>query len=141
MGHLLWQLVGQLFSGLAIIFLMLAMLAVVRRQWAAAAAVVGIMSAINILQADAPLLSAPFSILIWALLLLVLIRFGLVAVVVIQVFSGILDTFPITTDTSAWYAGIGYFGLFVMALLVFYGFYVARGGNEALPAGGMAPVH
>ncbi|NDQ56030.1 MAG: serine/threonine protein kinase [Acidipila sp.] len=140
MGHLLWELVVQLFSGLAIIFLMLAMLAVVRRKWAAAAAVVGIMSAINILQAEAPLLSAPFSILIWALLLLVLIRFGLVAVVVIQVFSGILDTFPITTDTSAWYASIGYFGLLLMALLVFYGFTIARGGNQALAAGGVEPA-
>ena len=130
----LWQIVLQVFFSLAALFLMLLMRAILRKQWAASAAVVLLMSALPILQADAPLLFAPFAILIWILLVYVLVRFGLVAVVAILVFSTLLDSFPITTDTTAWYAGVGYLGIFLMALMVFYGFYTARGSKPLFAA-------
>jgi hypothetical protein len=62
----------------------------------------------------------------------VMIRFGLVALTAALAFSSILDGFPITTDTAAWYAGVGYLGIFLMALMIFYGFNTARGGRAAV---------
>jgi Protein kinase domain len=130
----LWQIVQQVFFSLAVMFLLLFMKAILRKQWAASAAVVLLMSALPILQADLPLLFAPFAILIWALLVFVLIRFGLVAVTSILLFSSIVDSFPITTETTAWYAGIGYLGIFLMAVMVFYGFHTARGSKPLFAA-------
>jgi len=128
-GYSLWQLAGQIFVGLALMFLMLFLRWVLRKEWLAAAAVVVIMSAQNALQATEPLLAAPFVLLIWALLVLVLVRFGLVAIAALFVFDLLIDSFPVTTDTSAWYAGVGYCAVVAMAVMAFYGFRTALAGK------------
>ena len=37
--------------------------------------------------------------------------------------------FPLTTQWSAWYAGISLTGILLMAALAFYGFYTSLGGQ------------
>jgi serine/threonine-protein kinase len=129
-GYSLWQLAEQIFVGLALMFLMLFLRWVLRKQWLAAAAVVVLMTALNALQSSEPLLVTPFVLLIWALLVIVLVRFGLVAITALFVFDLLLDSFPITTDTSAWYAGVGYLAIMLMAALTFYGFRISLGGKS-----------
>ncbi len=41
----------------------------------------------------------------------------------------ILRCLPLTTQGSAWYAGIGLAGILLMAAMAFYGFYTSLGGR------------
>ena len=58
-----------------------------------------------------------------------LIRFGLLWLVVSWVFGNLLASFPLTTQGSAWYAGISLAGILLMAAMAFYGFYTSLGGR------------
>jgi hypothetical protein len=40
-----------------------------------------------------------------------------------------LTTFPLTSQASAWYAGISLTGILLMAALALYGFYTSLGGR------------
>lgn len=59
-----------------------------------------------------------------AALILVFLRFGLLALVFGNYFFHFLE-FPLTTDSSAWYAGTSLFLLLVLAALAVYGFRIA----------------
>ena len=67
--------------------------------------------------------------LIFALILVVTTRFGLLAMIASIVFVLILSTCPMTSDFSAWYAGSTIFGLGAGLALVLYSFYVSLGGQ------------
>ena len=70
------------------------------------------------------------SLIYWGLLVFLLIRFGLLACVAqdrLQTVS--LESFPLTTQGSAWYAGISLAGILLMAAMAFYGFYTSLGGR------------
>ena len=56
-------------------------------------------------------------------------RLGLLWLVVASVFGGLLSNFPLTTQGSAWYAGISLAGILLMAAMAFYGFYTSLGGR------------
>jgi hypothetical protein len=43
--------------------------------------------------------------------------------------------FPITLDTSAWYSGIGYVGLTVLAAVLLYGFRTSLGSRRVFNLG------
>ncbi|MGA2689687.1 MAG: hypothetical protein ABSE85_16620, partial [Candidatus Korobacteraceae bacterium] len=45
------------------------------------------------------------------------------------VFAGLLHDFPLTTQGSAWYAGISLTGILLMAAMALYGFYTSLGGR------------
>jgi hypothetical protein len=128
-SYSLWQAVLQVFFSLALLFLLLFLRWVLRREWLAAAAMAGIMSLPAVLQSDAPPAFSIFPVLVWAILAFVLIRYGVVAITAMFLFSSLLDSFPITTDTSAWYASIGYVAVLLMAAMVFYGFRTALAGK------------
>jgi phosphatidylserine decarboxylase len=59
----------------------------------------------------------------------VLIRFGLLAFAVQGLFNILLETYPLTTQGSAWYAGISLAGILLMAAMAFYGFYISLAGQ------------
>lgn len=65
-----------------------------------------------------------------------LIRLGFLAMVAQGVFEFCsLDGFPLTTQGSAWYAGISVTGILLMSAMAFYGFHTSLG---ALPVFGGA---
>ncbi len=64
-----------------------------------------------------------------ALLLFVLIRFGLVSAIVCLVVSQIFQFFPMTFDASAWYSGYGFAALAIFAAVVFYALHTSLGGQ------------
>jgi len=73
---------------------------------------------------------APQSLRLFSILaVFVMIRFGLLALVANHVVFSILQHFPLTTEFSAWYAGIGLTGILLIVSLAFYGFYVSLGGR------------
>jgi hypothetical protein len=56
-------------------------------------------------------------------------RLGLLWLVVTWVFASLPASFPLTTQSSASYAGIGLAGILLMAAMAFYGFYTSLGGR------------
>jgi hypothetical protein len=58
-----------------------------------------------------------------------MIRFGLLALVVNFVVFNIVQNFPLTTQGSAWYAGISLAGILLIAAMAIYGFYTSLGGR------------
>ena len=72
-----------------------------------------------------------------ATLVFILMRLGLVAVIAMLYFAGLGDSYPITTDTSAWYSGIGFAALAAMAALALSGLVTAL-GLGAFSRGGRA---
>jgi hypothetical protein len=68
-------------------------------------------------------------LIINGLAVFMLIRFGLLWLVAGFVFGEFLESFPLTTQGSAWYAGISLAGILLMAAMAFYGFYTSLGGR------------
>jgi hypothetical protein len=58
-----------------------------------------------------------------------LIRFGLLTLVTNFVFYYVLGNYPLTTQGSAWYAGISLAAILFMAAIAAYAFYTSLGGR------------
>jgi hypothetical protein len=63
--------------------------------------------------------------------LVVLLRFGVVALVAMSILTRLLTWLPLTLDTDAWYFGRSLTVLLSIAALATYGFLVALGGRPA----------
>jgi serine/threonine-protein kinase len=120
-----------LFIPLAILFVLFLLRALLRREWAAAVAFVLLFTVFQALGAgrQVVLFNLVDGLIFWGLSAFVLIRFGLLAFAVSGFFTGLLFIFPLTTQWSAWYAGISLAGILLMAAIVLYGFYASLGGR------------
>jgi predicted Ser/Thr protein kinase len=101
-----------------------------RRDWLAAGGVVLIYMALNWLANPAsPALSALFGGVQTALLVFVMLRFGLVALIASSFALELLIMFPITADFSVWYAGASLFALLSVAAMAAFGFRTSLAGR------------
>ena len=66
-----------------------------------------------------------------AVLVWVMISYGLVTLIVALYVVYVLNTFPITFDLQAWYADLSLCALAVVTALAIYGFVTARSGPIA----------
>ena len=66
------------------------------------------------------------------LFVVLLMRNGLLACIVL-LFVQYCLRFPITFHTSAWYAGSGLFVLAMIAAVAVYGYYISLGGRQSVP--------
>jgi hypothetical protein len=78
--------------------------------------------------------SLPAFLVIAALLIFVLMRFGLVTFLVLLFISGLFGNTPATLDTSAWYFGYGFATLAIFAAIVLYAFRTSLGSRPLLAA-------
>jgi hypothetical protein len=69
-------------------------------------------------------------------LMVLLSRFGLLAVVIEMFVTQLLMRFPLTLDPSRWYFGHGMLAVAIVLGLAIYGFHTSLGGQKAL--GGLA---
>ena len=125
------RVILALFISLAFLFVLFLLRALLRKEWAAAIACVLLFTVFY-----APANRSHFApvvlvtgLISLALTVFLLIRFGLLAVVAAGVFNDLLGSFPLTTQGSAWYAGISLAGILLMAAMAFYGFYTSLGGR------------
>ncbi len=58
-----------------------------------------------------------------------LLRYGIVVFEASTLFYELLMGFPITTQMSAWYSGIGLTGLALLLALTLYAFHTSLGGQ------------
>jgi hypothetical protein len=117
-------------QGLVWFVLIFILRAALRRDWLAAGGVVLIYMALNWLANPAsPALSALFGGVQTALLVFVMLRFGLVALIASSFALELLIMFPITADFSVWYAGASLFALLSVAAMAAFAFRTSLAGR------------
>jgi len=121
-------------NGLLLLFLLLILRVVLRRQWAAVAALCLISSAVFILDGwqGTPWIDVTFGALIGVAIVVALVRFGLLAAMVSVFVRQILFIYPTTLDLSTWYAGGTVLVLLIVVALSAVGFYLSLGGRPLL---------
>lgn len=117
--------------GLGTLFLLFLFRVLLKRQWAAVTAFLLITTAISVALMESPVAVA-VSVLYWACMLLVLARYGLVALIAGLQFGMVFRTSPITTQMSAWYSATGMTMLAVLIGVTVFAFYTSLGGRPVL---------
>jgi len=132
-SHLFAPAIAMFFALAGALFFFL-LRAVLRKEWLAAAVFVSFSAAPLFL--DGGLISGAFALVVSAAFIFVFLRFGLLAWVFANYFGHCLQ-FPLTTDSSAWYAGTSLFVLLVLAALAVYGFRIALAGRPMFSGAGL----
>ena len=129
-------LIDGVFGSLVIFFLLFILRVLLRSEWVAAV--------VWVLLLFPPTDLGGSWMIVWSmglmtgvLIYFVLMRVGWVAYLFGRFVFVLLTTYPITFQTSAWYSGIGYAALFVVAAIALYGFRTSLGGRPLLAGAGV----
>jgi uncharacterized membrane protein len=123
----------SLTGALSIFFVFFLVRRILRRSWLAAI-IVAILFSLRSLGAQHILTDGLFSVPVNLIILLILLRFGLVALASFFFVSQLATNMPITTPIGAWYAEGGILAAVTILLVAFYGFQVARAGKPLFAA-------
>lgn len=124
--HLLAGPAITMLFALAFALLFFLLRAISRKEWFAAAVFVLIYALPSFLTGGP--ISGAFGLVLAVAHIFVFLRFGLLALVFGFYFNHFLQ-FPLTTDSSSWYAGTSLFLVGVLAALAVYGFKIALAGQ------------
>jgi serine/threonine-protein kinase len=127
--ELLNNVMSSLFSGLAVLFILLVLRALLRKDWLANAALLLVFSAGAILGSEAPLVEGPMRLAIWGILLAVLRTLGLTAVVFAFFTANQVINGPYSLDLAAWHTWPLILNVLVVAVLAAFGFSRALAGR------------
>ncbi len=129
------SMIDAILLGLTTLFFLFVLRVLLRKGWIAAAVFVLVLSVFEALApTGAPVVFAIRGLIIFSLTVFLLVRFGVLALIASELFGLFLGNFPLTTDASAWYAGIGFAGILLMAAMAFYAFYTSLGGRPMFGA-------
>jgi hypothetical protein len=103
-----------------------------RRESVAGAVFILAFAVPSLSEAEHPRIAVPLSMAVWATIVFVLVRFGLLAVVSLSLVQELLLVSPLTRDVSAWYAGASISVVLLVLLVAGVGFYTALGGRPLL---------
>jgi hypothetical protein len=141
LGHWLIQVPFSIFGTLQFFFVLLGLKVLVefllkqvglktwRGDWIAAVLFVAIYVGTRSLQSTHPAVEVPVIFLIYSILALIVLRFGLVALAVGAFTVDMLGNVPFTADFSAWYASTTLLALLSVVALAGWGFYHSLGGE------------
>ncbi len=135
LGHLLAVPTGAMLGPMLVLFLIVGLRTLLRSQWVALVAA-SLLFLPTVSFGDTPAVDLAFGLLAIAIQVLVLMRLGLHALIIVAVFGILLGSYPLTTDPSSWYAGASLATMALAALLGGYGFVTStRGPRGAAPDG------
>jgi predicted Ser/Thr protein kinase len=124
---------GSFFDPVILLFLLFVLRVILRKEWLAAGVCVVLVTVVfkgsGIIN---PWIDVPAILIIGALNIGVLLRYGMLALIVVDVISEYLLGLPRTFDLSAWYAGIGLAPLLAVALVAVFGFRTSLAGRPVL---------
>jgi hypothetical protein len=127
-GIIPFRIMDIVFTSLAFFFIFFLIRLVLRKEWLAALATLLIVPIFTAF-ASHPVLETIFGAIICSIAVMLLIRFGLLALVVALCVNSFLQGYPLTTHLSAWYAGPTVFAFsFILAVAIF-GFYTSTVGK------------
>jgi len=129
--------VQNVFFALALLFLLLLLQIILRRDRLAAGALWIVAFALEALAfaSVGPRLYWVASMLIATLVVISAARFGLLATIASNLFFNLSFFFPLTSDLSAWYTSAAFFPVVMMLALAIYGFYASLGGQTVFKGG------
>ena len=133
LGLLVFYVLIYVLWGLLLFFLLFLLRLLVRKEWIAAVMVVLLGAATNT-GGDYPWFTFVASALIWLSIILILRRFGLLAMVTGLVVQNVLTVFPVTSHLSRWYASEALTGILAIAAIALYGFRHSLGGKPLFGA-------
>jgi hypothetical protein len=110
-------------------FLLIGLRAWLRRKWLAVPAFILVLGLPRVLSSDLPLLDAAGQVAGLSIVLIVLLRFGLLALAVANFTQNVLVSLPLTLDFSAWHIGLSLFILLAFAALAALAFRLALAGR------------
>jgi len=116
-------------STLVFFFLLLLFKLLLRKEWPAAIVFVALFVLTRVLGSDFPKIDAVAEILIYSIAAIVVLRFGLVALVTGIFTADVLLNLALTADLSSWYAMNGIFAVLSIAALAVWSYYTTLGGR------------
>jgi serine/threonine-protein kinase len=119
---------GAILDALAFLFLVVILQWVLRNRWLAVAGFVAIFTARAYLQGG-PAFDIALNVVVLAAIGFLMFRYGLVAVVAFQFAADIISGAPITTQSSAWYAWMGWLVVAIFAVMLYYGARIGLAGQ------------
>ena len=130
-----------LFITLVMLFLLFFLRVVLRNEWVAVVAWVAVVTVLglspmpgNRLAGESVGIVLPIFAIENVLLVVVLRRLGLVAFAITAFVENMFVVFPMTFQTSAWYAGYGYVALALVAVIALYGARTSLAGQPIFGA-------
>jgi serine/threonine protein kinase len=130
-AEILRSVATSIFIGLAVAFTVFILRILLRSTWAVAVVPTLLISLIEFVQ-QWSIIDAITTALTIGALLFIFFRFGLLALIAFVLFLNLASIFPITTQLSAWYSGIGLTGLALLLALALYAFHTSLGGQPLL---------
>jgi serine/threonine-protein kinase len=129
LGIWLFQIPTSIIGTLQFFFLLLGLKVLLRKDWLAAGAFVVIFTALRSLGSPYIKVEVPALMLVYAIAVLIVYRFGLVPLAVAIFTIDMLANVPFTADLSAWYMGTTLLALLSVVALAGWGFYHSLGGE------------
>jgi len=122
------QTFGALLQSFILLFFLLLMYIILRRE-RLAAVVVWLIMTVALTLTHETLYALPFTALAASLVIVVLYRYGLLALISAIFFLHLMIFFPVTSDFSAWYAADYVLALIISLALAVFGFYTSLAGE------------
>jgi hypothetical protein len=130
LGQWLLQIPASILGTLEFFFLLLGLKVLLRKDWIAAVVFICIFVTLQTLQRPHWEVTVPAFALVYLLLVLIVLRFGLVPVAVGAFTLDMIENVPLTGDFSVWYAGTSMLALLSVVALAGWGFYHSLGGER-----------
>jgi len=124
------SLMGAIFFSCAILFLLFLLRLLLRRDWAVVPVWTAVLATVVAAENDFHPVRVATLVVAWLVLVLLTLRFGLLALTVMFFVSRLL-VLPLTPDVSAWYFNVGAVALLVVAALTAFAFHTSLGGKPA----------
>jgi serine/threonine-protein kinase len=133
-GQVLTQAIYGTRTALFMVFLLVIIRVIVRRERTAAVAFVLIFVLLNTLEGDQPFVTAANAALYFTLLAVTVLRWGLTSLAVGITIANLMLALPATTDLSAWYIGQSMLHVAIPLGLASWAFYMSVRTRAAAPA-------
>ncbi len=129
LGAWLAQIPGSIIATLLFFLLLLGLKALLRKDWLAAIVFVAIYALPRAFGSSYVAVELPTQILIYAIAVLIVYRFGLVALACAIFTINMLASVPLIADASAWFFATSVLALLSVVVLAGWGFYHSLGGE------------
>jgi serine/threonine-protein kinase len=118
-------IVNGIFIALVLLFVLLALRKLLRREWLAIATATLLFAVPGAMGNASPAAAMPFALVFQALVFTMVARVGLVSAIAMFFFLHLLYSFPATWPPNQWYSGVGFAGIAVVAAVAVAAFRVA----------------
>jgi len=131
LGSVLLTFADRLFGMVITFFFLFLLRLALRKEWLAAIGTILVYAAVMVAPAKPRPLDATIAVGGFAILTLVILRYGLIAAIFAYAIENILQL-PHTLDFSKWYAPTTFVPLILVGLLAIYGFRTSLGGRRLI---------